>query len=188
MNAWVMVVSSKAGSASAARWVAEVPASLVRSRRVPTATAMAPASSAARTASAPSMPPAAITGKGLALRTCETRVGRSSGCGVRVGSKVALCPLAEGPWMMSPSAPRSVAATAMPWGRDTPSSVRKRGTLLISRSSWQVGILFCGSGHTNLSREDRAQPSQLRCRLPDPLPDCLEGSQSKPGPFRLRKR
>ena len=112
MNARVRTVPVRAGSASAARWVAEVPASAHRSSAVPTATAVAPAASAAATSASVPMPPAATTGRSTAARTAATRSGSgTSGTGSR-GVSVPECPPAAADWTTSASRPASAAALA----------------------------------------------------------------------------
>ena len=86
MKARVNDVEVNEASASAARCVGEVPASSVRSSRVPTATPWAPAARIRCTATGPSTPPAPITGRSTAVTTWRTSSGVEIGAGVREGS------------------------------------------------------------------------------------------------------
>jgi hypothetical protein len=90
LKQWVTTVSVNVGSASASWWVCDAPLSWLRSSRVPTATASAPASSSSRTAPEPSTPPAATTGSLLTARTERTTSAVDDPAIGRWGSKVPL--------------------------------------------------------------------------------------------------
>ena len=112
VKARVSTVVVRAGSASAARCVADAPLSSVRNKTVPTIAACAPARSTAAICADVDRPPAAMIGSGTAAATWATNSVIATSASGTCGLKVPECPPAPMACTASRSAPASAAARA----------------------------------------------------------------------------